>query len=327
MSLADLDLQIILFIQSLGEWLVLPMRFFTFLGTEQFFLLVAPALYWCLDTRLGARIGLYLMGSVGVNDALKLIFHLPRPYWVSPEVRAFAHETSFAQPSNHAQIAMTVWGRAAAWIGRSWTWGIALLLVFLIGASRSVLGVHFPSNVLVGWLVGAVLLAIFLPLESRIAAWFQRQPAWLGVLAALGASLLLLAPSVWAYQSLSDWELPAEWVENARNAFPDAEPIHPVTLDGAITGAGGFFGMAAGLVLLHKAGGFRANGSLAQLLLRFVIGLVGLLVLWMGLGEVFPRGASLLPHALRYLRYALLGLWVAWLAPLLFIRLRLAQAG
>jgi hypothetical protein len=58
--------------------------------------------------------------------------------------------------------------------------------------------------------------------------------------------------------------------------------------------------------------------------LRVAVGLVGVVVLWQGLGVVFPGGEAPLDLVLRYLRYGLVGAWVGGLAPLLFRRLGLA---
>jgi len=52
---------------------------------------------------------------------------------------------------------------------------------------------------------------------------------------------------------------------------------------------------------------------------------VGVILIWYGLKTVFPAEANLLGYALRYLRYALVGLWVSVGAPALFVRLRLAD--
>jgi hypothetical protein len=73
-AILNLGVQIVLLLQSLGGWLIGPMKFFSFLGNEEFFLLVAPALFWCIDASLGLRIGLALMVSNGVNTSLKLAF-------------------------------------------------------------------------------------------------------------------------------------------------------------------------------------------------------------------------------------------------------------
>ena len=52
-----------------------------------------------------------------------------------------------------------------------------------------------------------------------------------------------------------------------------------------------------------------------------------MLILWAGLGAVFPDGENLLAYSLRYLRYALIGFWIAGLAPLVFFKLKLANEG
>ena len=44
-----------------------------------------------------------------------------------------------------------------------------------------------------------------------------------------------------------------------------------------------------------------------------------------GLDMIFPEGDDLVALLIRYLRYALVGLWVAGLAPLVFIKLQLAK--
>ena len=59
--------------------------------------------------------------------------------------------------------------------------------------------------------------------------------------------------------------------------------------------------------------------------LRYLIGVVGVFAIYMLLGSLFPRGETLIPFLLRYLRYTLIGLWVAFIAPWLFIRLKLAR--
>jgi hypothetical protein len=45
----------IIAIQSLGDWLEGPMKFFSFLGLEDFFFLILPLIYWSVDSRLGLQ--------------------------------------------------------------------------------------------------------------------------------------------------------------------------------------------------------------------------------------------------------------------------------
>ena len=54
-------------IQALGGWLEAPMKFFTFLGSEDFYFLLLPLVYWCVDAGLGLRVAMTLMTSVSLN--------------------------------------------------------------------------------------------------------------------------------------------------------------------------------------------------------------------------------------------------------------------
>ncbi len=302
-------------IQNLGEWQIPLMKFFSFLGSEEFYMLVLPVLYWCLSTPLGARVAVILMLSSGINDALKLAFHAPRPYWYSQQVQGFASETSFGVPSGHAQNAVAIWGIMAAFWKKSGGWVVAVLLMFLIGFSRLSLGVHFPHDVVAGWLVGALLLWLTLRAWAPIARWARKQPVGRQVLLAFLASLILMAPSALFLWLTGNWQPPAEWAMYAAGAR---------SADGMLTVGGSLFGLLAGIAWLERTGGFETRGTWWQLLLRYLLGVAGVLAIRYGLKAVFPAGDTWLAYLLRYVRYALIGLWLTGGAPLVFLGCRLA---
>jgi membrane-associated phospholipid phosphatase len=322
-NLYDLGIWIINTLQGAAPWLQRPMEFFSFLGSEQFFLFVLPVLYWCLDRSLGIRVGMVLLFGSSLNSLLKLVFHGPRPFWYTRDVNAYAFESTFGIPSGHAQNSV-VWGVLADRIKGSWAWGLALLAVFFIGLSRVFLAVHFPQDVLVGWVIGFLFLWIYLRIETPVKEWLGRLSPGRQILAALVASLALTAAGGLARLSLGDFVLPVEWVENAKAAFPEEE-ITPLSLDGLLTSTGVLFGFGAGLAWLKAHGGMDVGGAWWWRVLRFVIGVAGVFVLWAGLGAVFPEGETLLAYALRYIRYSLVGFWVAGVAPMIFVRLHLAN--
>lgn len=318
-------IDLLLAFQSAGDWLHWPMELLSFLGNEEFYLLVLPVLYWSIDSRLGLRIGLLLMISGGLNNILKYSFHLPRPYWVDERVIAFSSETSFGLPSGHSQNAAAIWGSIPAAIRKEWSTIIFGALIILIGLSRIYLGVHFPVDVLTGWLVGLLLLWVMLILEKPVLGWLAGQNLANRLLAAFGVSLVLaLLGSGAALLTTATWQMPAEWQSMALLAHPD-EPVAPLAVEGMFTTSGAFFGLAAGAIILQAMGGYQTKGTLLQHVLRFLIGLVGVLLLWRGLGVLLPDGENLPAYVLRYLRYTLIGLWVIWLAPWIYIRLRLAS--
>lgn len=322
-GILDFGVQVVTFIQSLGSWLLPPMKLFTLLGTAAFYLLIIPALFWCISFEAGLRLGLYLMLSGGINDILKVAFHSPRPYWYSPKVKALAAETSFGIPSGHAQNAVVMWGSLATLIKRSWAWILAILLIFFISLSRLYLGVHFPTDILAGWLIGICLVWGLLHYERRITSWFTHQPVGIQCLAALLISLVILGLGIAARLALGNWQLPLDWLVNASRAGGDIPA--PLALTDSITSTGALFGMLLGAIGLHRSGGFAAGGgTFWQKFIRYGIGLAVTLLLWFGLGKVLESPNVFLSYCLQYLHYALVGLWFTCIAPLVFIRLDLA---
>jgi membrane-associated phospholipid phosphatase len=321
----QVEIAITLFLQGLGDWLSAPMRAFTFLGDEMFFLLVMPAFYWSVDVAIGIRLGLILLLSNAVNPFFKIMFHGARPFWFDQRVRAIISEHSFGMPSGHAQTAASVWGMLAANIKRRAFTILVVLVVFTIGLSRIYLGVHFTSDVLMGWLIGGLLLVGVLAAEKPVMKWFRTfsLPKQIGLL--LASSLLLILFPLIPLAASSGYTLPAAWLETAAITSPDTllDPLNP---SGIFTVAGTWFGMTAGaLWLFRQMGGYSAAGSIWKRALRFPIGVVGVLILYIGLGSIFPKNPDLISYSLRFVRYALIGGWVSIFAPLLFIRIGLAS--
>ena len=319
----DSGIAFVIALQGLGDWMILPMRFFSYLGTEDFFFLVLPLIYWSIDSALGLRVGFILITSNLFNYMGKLLFAGPRPYWASSHVRALWAETSFGAPSGHAQNAMSVWGIIAASRRRVWIWVAAILLIFLIGFSRIFLGAHFPHDVIIGWLFGAGILWAFVRFWDPVAAWLGNKSFRQQTIIALMISLVIIAMGLAVVSLRHDDQIPVSWMDNALLA--GTELPAPVDPNGIFTSAGTFFGLAFGLAWIVSMGGYQAAGSLWMRALRYVIGLIGVLILWMGLGEIFPRGDGVLIYSLRFIRYALVGWWVTGGAPWVFMRLKLIE--
>ena len=139
------------------------MRVFSFLGSVgwvTFFgvLVVGVCLYFKLR-RMAAFLAIAVIGAGTLDYVLKLTFHRPRPlafFGTSP--------SSFSFPSGHALGSFCFYGILAAvlserTVGRKskfLIWLAAALLVGMIGLSRIYLGVHYPSDVIAGYLAGAV---------------------------------------------------------------------------------------------------------------------------------------------------------------------------
>jgi membrane-associated phospholipid phosphatase len=320
----DWGIDIIAGLQASAPWLEAPSRFFSFLGTEEFYLFILPFLYWCVDVRLGLRVSVILSVSDSLNSFFKFVFHQPRPYWVSDEVRVVKPESSYGLPSGHAQHAVTVWGTIAA-RGKGWLRWLMAALIFLIGFSRIVLAVHFPADVLAGWLIGGVILWVFVKWEAPVIAWFNRFTQAQKIGLAFAASMLVIIVSLSGLAFVPPVDTP-QWgtnVARASSLVPSKSAIYARAAAGAVGVAGTFFGLVAGAILIFQRGGFDPHGPWSKRAGRFALGMIGVAILWFGLRMVFPRDASFASQVLRYIRCALTGFWVAYVAPWVFIKLGL----
>jgi undecaprenyl-diphosphatase len=119
-------------------------------------------------------------GGVALSDALKLTFQRPRPELVSHAARVFT--TSF--PSGHATLSAVTYltlGALLASLNRSlrlkaYFLGLAILLTVAVGVSRIYLGVHYPTDVLAGWCIGAAWAALCWSIFHWLQAQGQLEP-------------------------------------------------------------------------------------------------------------------------------------------------------
>lgn len=288
-ALMEWGLKVIAWFQQASPALDWPFRVFTFMGEEEFFLILLPLIYWCLDRRTGARLTVAFLLCAYTNAVAKTLAAQPRPSDYAPDrVKTLWGASGYGFPSGHTQSAVVVWGYLASQVRRRWLWALAAVMVVFIPLSRIYLGVHFPHDVLGGYLIGLALLLFYLWLEPKAEGWLaERSLSWqLGL--AVGIPLLLIL------------------------LFP--------TQDGVTEGAT-LMGMTVGFTLERRWVRFEVAGSVWKRALRFLLGFVVLFALWMGLRVAF---ANLEPALLfRFVRYGLVGLWGGLGAPWVFRLCRL----
>lgn len=311
------EIEITEFVQRLPGWFEPIMEFLSLFAREEFFLLLLPIVYWCINPRLGVRVGLTLLLTAGLNAVAKLAVHAPRPYWIGSEVKMLSTESTFGMPSGHAQISVAVWGVLVSPLRSKAAWWAAGVLALLISFSRIYLGVHFLSDVVAGLLLGLISLLLILRFEDPVAAWWRRLslPAQVGMSAVVSG--VMIGAGLLASMGYTGWSAPESWAHISE--------IKPESMETLIAMSGSLLGMLVGASIMYRMGWFDARGPLWMKIVRWFVGSIGVGLIWFGLKQVLPEGDDVVASSLRYCRYALLSLWVQLGAPLLFFKIGLLK--
>lgn len=161
--------------------LLSPLRVLTEAGSTWAVIVVAG-----VTLLVGVAIGPWRHGAIGAvviglatvgNGLIKTVVARERPELLEPIVV----ETGYSFPSGHAALGMVGWGILAVLLWRSrLPRGVRIglvvaagVVVFLIGLSRVYLGVHYPTDVVAGWVLGGVVVLLF----ERLTRTVSPEPA------------------------------------------------------------------------------------------------------------------------------------------------------
>jgi len=319
------DIWLSQFLQSAGDWLTGPMKFFTWLGYPQAYMIIVAVIYWSVDRKLGLRLAIFLPLIASLNSILKQAIHAPRPYWLDQGVRAIHVSNGFGMPSGHAQ-ASTVWLYAAALLKRGWFWAMALIIVLMIGLSRIYLGVHFTSQVIIGWLIGVFVLIVILRIEPKVLFWFQNKRLNMQLLIIGVISTLILILGGFSVFIHRNWAMPAQWINNASGYFTgtDESILLSLGMDAIAGNAGAFMGTAIGTVLLHRRGGFDPGAKVWKRILTSITGLVLCFCLYEIVVLFTPDQTSEVLYTVwRFFGFFVISFSAIFLIPLILIRMHL----
>lgn len=154
--MTQLEIQFLQFLESLRtDFWVKLFEGITMLGEETILILMIAVLYFAFDKRLALRIGYITVTSMCVNGVVKNIVKRPRPFAAGEVTPARAHTaTGYSFPSGHTQTIST-WSTAfAMYFKKRWVRVLAAVGIVAVAFSRLFLGVHYPSDVIGGAVLG-----------------------------------------------------------------------------------------------------------------------------------------------------------------------------
>ena len=152
---------------------------FSMFGEELLLILILGFVYWSFDKKLGRTVGLSAIMGLVWNTMAKNIVLRRRPYFDHESIRILrpvepgadiydVAAQGYSFPSGHSTNATTMFGSLAVNLRRRWVTVIAIIIAALTGLSRIVVGAHYPTDVLAGWLLGAFSILIVQLLQKRI---------------------------------------------------------------------------------------------------------------------------------------------------------------
>lgn len=254
-KLVEPGTDIIIFVQSLRtSFLDLFFRAITFFGEVELYMVIFLFIYLNVNKSLAKALVYITLFSSYLNTWLKNYFNMPRPD--NAAIVRLMVEKSPSFPSGHAQNSLVFWTSLGLRIGKWFLWIIIIPLLLLIGFSRVYLGVHFPQDILGGWIIGIVIVTLW----EEVFLNLKNVPAFIRLLSAIFIPLTLLI-------------------------FQRTMEISLIT--------GTIMGLSIGFFFEEETLSFDTKGSVKQILLRCLM-IPFIFFIYFGLKVLIPQTISLI---------------------------------
>ncbi len=305
-----MDLRFLLLLQefrnSAGSFLSEPMMLISDFSTYGA-VVICVVVYWGVSRSSGYWIFANCASGLYINSILKLTACVYRPWIRDPQIipyeRALASATGYSFPSAHSQIAASFYGSCAvrAGKGRRIFRVICIVLILLVGFSRTFLGVHTPQDVLVSFAAGAALLWA----NGMLFAKIKREPSFLYTAAAAGIVIVIIGVLYFHFKSY-----PMEYIDGVLIVDP-AE----MRADGYMA-AGAALGFLCGALVEFRWVRFETDGTVLRRVIRVILGVPFPLVLLLFIKPfVYSRIGEVNGHLIIY---GVLAFYIIALYPALF---------
>lgn len=280
-NLIALESSLIIFLQShLSDGIMKYFAFISDFADEIVVILVIGFLYWCYDKKFGLRILIYVCISATVFPMIKNLVCRIRPYMANSDIKCIkpAYEgdvnsievQGYSFPSGHTLNSVVIYGPIFKKFANIFIKVICAILIVSISIARFALGVHYPSDVLGGIILGLIVIFGYNFLIKR----FSKNKIYI--------ALLIICALGFVY----------------------------CTSDDFFTGYGMLLGIALADNFENKYVKFDNTRNVLEVIVRMLGGLVLFLLLSKGLklpfSEEFLLSKTFAAHIVRTVRYAIL---------------------
>lgn len=157
----DIQLEMLLFFQSIRSN-ILNLIFLLFsVNAEVVIVFLTAYIYWCANKKVGQKILFSLCGNIVLNSSIKEFIKAPRPIG-SEGLKSMRVETAggYSFPSMHTHMTTAFWYSLATCFKKRFLYILAFVVILGVGISRLYLAVHWPIDIIFGWIFGLVFTII-----------------------------------------------------------------------------------------------------------------------------------------------------------------------
>lgn len=236
----------------------------THFGEETLFILIGLVFFWCINKKKGYfLLSVGLIGTV-INQFLKLIFRIPRP-WVLDKKFTIVESardaaTGYSFPSGHTQSAVGVFGSIARFSKKMSSQIICVVIAVLVAFSRMYLGVHTPLDVFVS--IGIAIILIF-AIYPIIEKGFENKKSMRILFASMSALSISYLMFVSFYKFPSDTD-----IHNLKSGIENGYKM-----------LGCILGIWLSYEIDQKYINFKTDGAWYVQVLKLVLGLIPVLII------------------------------------------------
>lgn len=271
----------------------------TMMGEEYFIIALITLIYWNISKKQGFLISISYLFSVFLNDVLKLIFQSPRPFQVLESIQGKRIETAtgFSFPSGHTQ---GITGFATALylsFRKKWVLSVCIIVALAVGVSRLYLGVHWPIDVIGGWVFGLATSYTTYLIFSKNYEDKNRLFAFLYI----GISIMSLSILIFEVINYLSFQ--------GNLQLKDHYKIVGVAV-----------GAAIGIILEHKFLNFKEKTSTVLKTIRYILGMAIIIALVVLLKKIFPD-----TNMFHFLRYFCVGIFITFVYPWIGYKIKLFE--
>lgn len=273
--------QILVFFESIRtDVLTVFFTTVTMMAEHLFLLPLLAVLYWLVDKRKSRRLAWFMLFNGVANGMMKSIVNMPRPFdkgVVKPIRMETATGSSF--PSGHTQTATSFWMGSMFILKTNASIILGSIMIILTALSRLYLGVHWPMDV-----VAAIAFGIIFTYFAHLLIDEEGEFTEFHIIL---SSLLCLLVLIFKVEADLYKTVAALW------------------------------GLCIGSYLENKYIQFEVKGSKRYQITKIVIGLIGILVIYVGMSKLLPA-----QKVVSMIKYALVIIWIMAGAPYLFNKLK-----